>query len=507
MALMEALILALTHGVPILFFAFMAADVLLRNRRSTEHILLSLLSFCYLLLFAEEYIRNQVAIEHSPLLSSQWLSSVGLIIPGLGFHFLIKFTRLDARMPRWLYPYIFYMPLGFVSVNLLTGAQWISAQQFEQVGMWMMPAYNTGYFIAMTVAIANNVLYLIPLWIAKSTAHTQEQRSIYNLLIYGIVVAIVWHAIFGYIDFGGALPPYPYLYSGIIWCYFLRFTMKKHDFLNLYDKRFEKLFMMNPNAILLIDSRRSVKNANPSAVQLFQMLRLEFVQLWDLLDASITSLIQRRVEIKQFETEIVYDNKRSVLLIDADYVVIDNEIHVLLILRDITERKKHQEEIQFLAYYDPLTGLPNRRNFYEKLDRALRESDERAETLALLLVDLDRIKLLNDTRGHLAGDEALQIAADIVLEAAANRGLAARMAGDEFILYLRHSPARQEVDQLIQHMQDEYARRIAKYGSVPFGMSIGASFYPSDGTDGQALINSADQAMYAMKRNKQAAQL
>lgn len=505
MELNDALILLFTHGIPILFFAYMATDVLLRNQRKTEHILLSLIAICYLLLFAEEYIRNQVAIEYSPILSSLWLSSVGIMIPGLGFHFLVKLTRLDTRMPRFVYPYIFYLPLIFVIINLLTGAELISALQFEQIGMWKLPVYNTGYFVAMTVAIVNNFLFLIPLFIAKSISHTQEQRSIYNLLMIGIVVAIIWHAIFGYINFGDKLPPYPYLYSGIIWCYFLRITMNRHDFLTLYDKRFEKLFHMNPNAILLIDSRKEIKNANPSAVQLFQSLQLEFVQLFDLLDTEIKQRIQNKVAISQYETEIVHANKRTVLLIDSDYVLVDNEIHMLFIMRDITLQKKHQEEIQFLAYYDPLTRLPNRRYFYEKLDLALQTSEQNQETLALLLIDLDKIKLLNDTRGHLAGDEALQMAADIFREMVADRGVSARMGGDEFVMYIQHSPSQHEVEQLIQQMQDTFARYITKFGSIPVGLSIGVSYYPSDGTDGQALINIADHGMYEMKRKKQVA--
>ena len=505
MPLKDALILTFTHGIPILFFAYMATDVLLRNQKKTEHILLSLISFCFLLLFAEEYVRNQVTLEHSPMLSSLWLSSVGIIITGLGFHFFVKFTGLDKRMPRYVYPYIFYLPLLFVVFNLLSGADLISAQQFEQVGMWKLPIYNTGYYIAMTAAIVNNALYLIPILIARFSSQLQEQRSIYNLLFYGTLASVLLHTILGYINYGDSLPPYPYLYCGIIWCYFLRYTMKRHDFLTLYDKRFEKLFDMNPDAILLMDSHRAVKNANPSAVKLFQSLQIEFAQLLDLLDQEIMRRIQAKDVIQHFETEIIHNNKRMVLLIDADYVLVDNDIHVLFILRDITLQKKDQEEIQFLAYYDPLTRLPNRRYFYEKLDQALRESEQNHETFALLLIDLDNIKLLNDSRGHHAGDEALQLAADLFREAVSGRGEAARMGGDEFILYIQHSPSPDEIEHLVQHLQDTFARSIAKFGSIPVGMSIGVSTYPADGTDGKTLINIADQAMYAVKRNKHVA--
>lgn len=500
--LKEAFVLLITHGAPILFFAYMATDVLLRNRKKVEHILLSLISVCYLLLFAEEYVRSQVGIEYSPILSSLWLSSVGIVIPGLAFHFLVKFTRLETKMPRYVYPAIFYLPLIFVVINLATGAGLISAQQFVQAGMWKLPVYNTGYYIAMTSSIVIDLLYLIPLLIARKVSHTQEQRSIYNLLMIGILLSVIWHAIFGYMNFGDSLPPYPYLYSGILWCYFLRLTMKRHDFLNLYDKRFEKLFNINPDAILLIDRKKTIKNANPSATQLFDSIQVNFVQFFELLDPEITARIRDQLEIKQYETAFEHNQKRLVLLVNADYVIADNELHVLLILRDITIQKKYHEEIQFLAYHDPLTRLPNRRYFYEKLDEAMQESERADESLALLLMDLDQIKLLNDTRGHLAGDEALKATAQIIQEAVADCGTAARMGGDEFILFIRYSPSVQQIERKIHHMQEKFAQYLTKYGPLPVGLSVGVSYYPADGQDSQALINIADNAMFEMKRNR-----
>ncbi|WP_379217379.1 diguanylate cyclase domain-containing protein [Paenibacillus sp. GCM10012303] len=500
MNIQDAFTLLFTHGIPILFFMYMATDVLLRNQRKTEHILLSLIAVCYMLLFVEEYVRNQVSIEYSPVLSSLWLSSVGIVIPGLCFHFLIKFSQLDKKMPRFLYPYIFYLPLLFVAVNLASGAGFIAAQEFTQAGLWKLPVYNAGYYIAMTASIFTDLIYLIPLLIAKSRSVIPEQRSIYNQLIWGVAVSILWHVAFGYINYGDTLPPYPYLYSGIVWCYFLRHTMKKHDFLNLYDKRFEKLFQLNPDAILLIDSSGRIKNANPGASQLFGSMDIDNVRITHLLDAEIKNRITSKVPIKQYESEIQHNGKRMSLLVNADYVWVDNEHHVLLILRDITAQKQHQEEIRFLAYHDPLTRLPNRRYFYERLDEALQYAEQHRETLALLLIDLDKLKILNDTRGHLAGDEALQRAAQILQETIGDRGVAARMGGDEFIVFIGRSPSPQDVQNTVQQMQHQFASFLVKYGNLPLGMSIGVSYYPADAAEGQALINLADHAMFEMKR-------
>lgn len=507
MSLSFALLLLATHGIPILFFAYMATDVLVKNKRSVEHILLSVISLLYLLLFAEEYVRNQVPIEYSPLLSSVWLSSVGILIPGTCFHFMLKFTRLDRKFPpymKYIYPYVFYLAVPFVIVNIVTGAELISAQQFEEVGNWKLPVYNTGYYIAMTSSIIMDALYLIPLLIAKKKAELQEQRSIYNQLIVGILIAIVWHCLFGYINYGDALPPYPYLYSGVIWCYFLRMTMKKHDFLSLYDKRFEKLFDMNPHAILLADQHLSVKHANPAATRLLAELPFAGERLTEWLDPALTRDILDRQKVIDREIELhCQDGKRLVLLVDADYVWVDNEPHTLLILQDITVQKVQQEEIAFLAYHDPLTRLPNRRYFHDRLDAALEQAGRKGETLALLLIDIDKFKLLNDTCGHLAGDEALQQIAQILRDCQGERGLSARMGGDEFVMYIADSPSVQQIEQLVEHIKRGYDEYVEKsFGLTTVGLSIGYSFYSVDGIDGKALINAADKAMYEMKHGR-----
>lgn len=518
MSLSFALLLLVTHGIPILFFAYMSTEVFVRNKKSVEHILLSLISLLYLVLFAEEYVRNQVPIEYSPLLSAAWLSSAGILIPGTCFHFMLKFTRLDLRFPKfvrkYIYPYVFYAAVPFVILNIVTGAELISAQEFVQIGNWKMPVYNTGYYIAMTASIVTDALYLVPLLIAKKKAELQEQRSIYNQLVIGVIMAIIWHCIFGYINFGGALPPYPYLYSGVLWCYFLRRTMQKHDFLNLYDKRFEKLFQMNPHAILLLDRHLSVKHANPAAVRMLEPTPFAAGRLAEWLDPELARDILERKKISGREIELHYenrqenrqDNQRLVLLVDADYVWADNEPHTLLILQDITVQKMQQEEIVFLAYHDPLTRLPNRRYFHIRLDEALERARRHGETLALLLIDIDKFKLLNDTCGHLAGDEALQQVAQILRDSVqdmrdrhGNSGIAARMGGDEFVMFVANSPSAGSIEELAGRIRSRFAEYGAKFGLPSVGLSVGFSFYPADGADGPALIHAADHAMYVMK--------
>lgn len=495
-------LLLLTHGLPIVFFTYMATDVLLRNKRRPEHILVCLISVCYLLMFVEEYVRHQVSIDYSPLLSGMWLSSFGILIPGLYFHFLIKILQLEAKVPRYLYPYVFYLPVPFVFYNLMTGTGLISAHQFQQQGIWYAPIYNTGYYITMIGSVLIHVLYLIPLALAWRQSTYSEPRSVYKWLLWGTAVSLLWHILFGLINFGGALPPYPYLYGGIVWCYFLKHIMKKHDFLNYYDKRFEKLFELHPEATLLMDREGRIKNANSGAQRLFANLRVEQQTFWNLFQPELHERILAREQINRYETVVLANGQQAVLLVHADYVWIDNSLHVLVVLRDITVHKRYEDEIRFLAYHDSLTRLPNRHYFQNQLEEAIHIASRNDESIGLLLIDLDKLKLLNDTYGHLAGDEALQKAASIMQEAVHDKGMAARMGGDEFILFISGSPTSQEIDSLIENMRSQFTRFMTKYGQLPMDMSIGVSFYPKDGADPQSLINIADQAMFQIKHSR-----
>jgi len=229
-------------------------------------------------------------------------------------------------------------------------------------------------------------------------------------------------------------------------------------------------------------------------------------RLKERLDPELARDLLNRVKISGREIELRHGDQRLVLLVDADYIWADNERHTLLILQDITVQKTQREEIAFLAYHDPLTRLPNRRSFHIRLDEALERTGRSGETLALLLIDIDNFKQLNDTCGHLAGDEALQQLARILRDCQGKTGLAARMGGDEFVMVVADSPSAESIAQLAGEIRTRFAAYVSKFGLDAVGLSIGSSFYPADGTDGQALIQAADNAMYAMKHGRAAGQ-
>nr|WP_233167756.1 sensor domain-containing diguanylate cyclase [Paenibacillus roseus] len=498
MRISEAVGFMLAYIVPICFFIHIGLKVLLRNPKKTEHLLASLISTCYLLLFVEEALRFLVPIEYSGVLSIIWFGSVGLALPSLGFHFFSKFVGMGKWMSKPLYPYLFYTPFLLFPVIILNYRDLAASQQFVQSGIWKWPLYNTNYYWTFSLSILVSMAYVVLLIKKRPVSISKEQRGIINLLITGILLVIAWHVVFGFISYEGVLPPYPFIYGGIIWCSTVWLAMKKYDFLDFNHKRYEKLFNLNPSPILLVKQSGRVREANPAARQLFHEVHLARAGLNDLGGEELHGRIQGKQEIRSMETALYNGNARIDVLVDGDYVSLSSEPHVMLIIRDITLQKAHQEQIAFLAYHDPLTQLPNRRLFYERLDRATGKASQRNQLLAVIVVNLEQFKELNDRYGYEAGDEALKHMAVMITEAVGSMGMAARLSGGKFAIMIEPMPSVAYVEETMRHLYSCFANQASFYygeESVQVELSMGVSYYPSDGVDGSALIMKADKVL------------
>ncbi|MEK7207547.1 MAG: EAL domain-containing protein [Pseudomonadota bacterium] len=177
----------------------------------------------------------------------------------------------------------------------------------------------------------------------------------------------------------------------------------------------------------------------------------------------------------------------------------DNTLYTV-VAQDISERIVFEERLARLAYYDPLTGLPNRRLFHDRLSEALKRADRNERLVGLLFIDLDRFKNINDSLGHLVGDLLLQAATQRLQEIVRKEDTVARMGGDEFTVVLdgmNHVDAAAEVAQKIIQ---QFARpfHLGEH-EVFVSPSIGITIYPFDDSDIDNMIKNADAAMYEAK--------
>ena len=167
---------------------------------------------------------------------------------------------------------------------------------------------------------------------------------------------------------------------------------------------------------------------------------------------------------------------------------------------DITARKVAEERIQFLAYYDALTGLPNRTLLQDRLGKALAGARRQKCKIALLFLDLDSFKIINDSLGHSVGDLLLQEVAERLKKWGREQDTVARLGGDEFLITLTQVKDLADVAVAAERLMDAMTAEFVVQGhSLNVSCSIGVSIFPEHGTDCETLIKNADAAMYDAK--------
>ncbi len=273
------------------------------------------------------------------------------------------------------------------------------------------------------------------------------------------------------------------------------------------------------DAIIMMDNKGRIAFWNEAAHRIFgygeqeakgkklhelivpEAYRVEFEKGIDVAgSAARGSVVGRTLELaglRKDGAEIVTEHSIS-------GVSIDRKWHTICIVRDITERKQFEERIRHLANYDNLTTLPNRTLFYDRLSQAINMAQRNRHEMALLYLDLDRFKSVNDTRGHDAGDEVLKGAADRIQAQVRESDTVARIGGDEFVVILPRIGSSQDAaivaKKIIDALCASFSVSDEARGDVEIGASIGIAIFPGDGADMDTLFKAADAAMYKAKQ-------
>jgi len=212
----------------------------------------------------------------------------------------------------------------------------------------------------------------------------------------------------------------------------------------------------------------------------------------------------RKPRLRFAETQLMADGKLAYVetskipLHDAD----GNVVGVLGTYEDVTDRRAAEQRIEYLAYHDGLTGLPNRRLLEDRLFQAIASAQRYGRSVAVLFLDLDRFKAVNDRYGHEGGDALLKEIAVRLTGAVRSGDTVARLGGDEFVLLLVELQGREDVLAAIDRVMAA-VREPVRIEGVPASVtaSVGASVFPEDGADGDGLLRFADAAMYQAKES------
>jgi diguanylate cyclase (GGDEF)-like protein/PAS domain S-box-containing protein len=177
------------------------------------------------------------------------------------------------------------------------------------------------------------------------------------------------------------------------------------------------------------------------------------------------------------------------------------------VARDVTALRQAEDELRFLAHHDPLTGLTNRSIFNDRLDSALRAAHRHQNTLALLFLDINDFKGINDVHGHAMGDRVLCMIARRLESCVRETDTVARMGGDEFTVLLTDIHSEEDVGAKVEQILATMAEPLgAEFGGIHMPTcSVGVAFYPKHGEDADALLSHADGDMYRIKRRRSVA--
>jgi diguanylate cyclase (GGDEF)-like protein/PAS domain S-box-containing protein len=298
---------------------------------------------------------------------------------------------------------------------------------------------------------------------------------------------------------------------------------KAEEALRRSEERVSGLLQSAPDAIVVIDEGGRITLVNEQAEKMFgydaDELRAQQVEV--LLPKALREVhvLHRRSYMADMRTRpmgvgldllaVRKDGSEFPVEIGLSSMQVPEGVLITCIISDITERKRAEEQVSFLAYHDKLTGLPNRAMLEEFLDLAMARSRRQETAVAVLFLDLDNFKLVNDSLGHAAGDELLRETAARLREAARETDVVARQGGDEFLFLLADldrsggdwsepvGTAEAVADRIHLALRQPFVIGDAE---LYLSASIGVSVFPRDAGDGASLLRNADLAMYASKR-------
>lgn len=219
--------------------------------------------------------------------------------------------------------------------------------------------------------------------------------------------------------------------------------------------------------------------------------------------AVFCQLMESQGKVENFESEVFRRDGTRIWISENARTVRDSQGRILCYegtVQDITERRRYQEALERQANYDQLTGLPNRSLLGDRLRQAIFHADRHDSMMAVVFIDLDNFKYINDTLGHAAGDELLTEMAGRLSRHLRSADTVARQGGDEFVLVLNEHAHADSVISLLERVVEVIGQPLWLGGrELQVGASLGVALYPQDGTDGDTLLKHADVAMYAAK--------
>lgn len=506
-------IYTMVYFVPAFILFTMANMVFGKNVNKSENRLVAILIFLCSVLYSEEYIRHLLPINYSSMLTFLVLFNVGMLIYSVLGHFYFNITNLYKRVRIPFYPLIFYIPtIVVVLLQVVTNTYDVNIQ-FNRSGLWLVPEMGFAHYLFITLTSLYLLFLIGVLRNGLKHATSRIKSKLIQWLMVGTFIGFLLNVFLGYRQFEGVYPPFLSILSGILLTIFLGIGIYKFQLLPPALERYQKMFHLSPLPIMVLDEGWGLLEYNKEAEKdilyygnkqstLMELAFSEFNQkeLFKLFNQMRREkeLLDYSITFQRFKTSEVLH-----FSVDTTVVVIEDKTVYYTIWRNVTEELKKERIIERMAYRDALTSLHNRAYFVKEIESELTEKLQGKQVNpAVVLIDLNRFKQINDTYGHAIGDKVLQKTAEILTNLVGPNDLVARIGGDEFIIYLSTFPNKKAVLDWEESVREAFKQN--RFNSqaidIEIGISIGIAYYPEDGNDFESLYHVADVKMYEDKK-------
>lgn len=279
------------------------------------------------------------------------------------------------------------------------------------------------------------------------------------------------------------------------------------------EKRYKRLVEFSPEPIIVHHNGR-IQYANPSFIKLLgasSLIELEGKNIIDFSPPEYKELVNQRIQELNRTGIFVAPMEEKVIRLDGTLIDVEvtgislnynDKPSYLMMIHDLTERKMYEEKLTYFAFHDTLTKLPNRRLFKDQFEQAIKEAVRCKRKMAVMYMDLDKFKTINDTLGHDVGDDLLKQYAKRVKGCLREGDTLSRQGGDEFTILLPEIQEEQDALHIAQRIIDSL-QHPWEIGENVFHTtsSIGIAFYPMNGTTRSELMTTADKALYEAKED------
>ncbi len=433
---------------------------------------------------------------------------------GILLHFFLEFTQKEKLLKQWWMYIVLYFPSTIFSYKEITtdffakaysrGSNgWIISARIDSMWFWALITYCIIYA---------GVCVLLSYRRQKTAISLRERKQAGVLLILCAASLITGLIIVAFAFILRSDIPDITSIAVAIWSVGIFYAINKYKMMAMTPAFIaENLFQTIIDLVILADPEGFILSVNPETQRLlgYSQNDLKGKTLATLFgsdhksnNSNISELLNA-CPVRNMESYIISSNGVDIPVILSVSECKDNyggRVGFVLASKDVTAYKLAEEKISYLATHDSLTGLPNRLMLSQLLNHSIQTAKRHNRKLAVIFVDIDRFKLINDTMGHEAGDQLLQEIAMRYKQTLREEDVVSRQGGDEFVILIEDIQTLSDLELIANNILASTYKPIVLMGEeCRVTASIGISLYPRDGKDEQVLMKHADMAMYFAK--------